>query len=235
VGRLGGDPLKLIGEEQLGLQGILETFALADVLRLLAAARRTGCLHVNGHRSQGSVWLQQGLLIEAMVDGHAAGAQPWSEVLFELLRVERGSFEFVAADYPEADVRESVDLEATLAHAIQLLTEWHELTAVVPSTNHRVAIVPELRSDRVTLDAGLWTVLAAIVDRPTIVDVARRLAVGELSATRAICELVDLGVAVIESPESLNLSLGSSRQVDQPQGLPLAVVGEPPVGGCATG
>ena len=210
----------------MGLQGILETFALSDVLRLLAATRKTGCLHIEGDRGRGNVWLYQGGLMEATVDGQLAGRQTRSEVLFELLRVEEGSFEFAAADYPEAHGGEFEDLESTLQQASRLLTEWRELATVVPSLSHRVVIASQLHCERITLDADLWTVLASIADRPTISEVARRLNLGELAVTRAICDLVGLGVAVVEPPGAAHLPTAGHHEAGHRDAGHSAVNGE---------
>ena len=54
----------------MALQGTLDTFALADVLRLLAATTKTGRLQIDGDRGVGSIWLVDGAVVAGVVDLH---------------------------------------------------------------------------------------------------------------------------------------------------------------------
>ena len=44
----------------MALEGSLDAFGLPDVLRLLAATAKTGCLYVGGDRASGHVWVDRG-------------------------------------------------------------------------------------------------------------------------------------------------------------------------------
>ena len=59
----------------MALQGTLDTFALPDVLRLLAATKKTGRLRITGGRGTGSVWATAGEIcgVEATHAPHAKG------------------------------------------------------------------------------------------------------------------------------------------------------------------
>src|SRR4051812_7234280 len=107
-----------IWRSAVALQGTLDTFALPDVLRLLAATTKTGRLQISGNRGAGEVWLDQG----NVVGGHAdARTETTSDVVFELLRHEAGSFEFLPDDdaptgHDPIDVDEVIgEAEAKLA------------------------------------------------------------------------------------------------------------------------
>jgi hypothetical protein len=184
----------------LGLLGTLDTFALSDALRLLGATRKTGRLHVEGERRHGAIWLDDGALVEGTIDRRLGGESSLAEVIFEMLRLEEGSFRFVPDDPPPATNRQAEEIEATLARATELLDEWRELAVTVPSLHHRVALAPELPSPQVTLDGGRWTTLVAIADGPTVLEVAKILGLGELEVARTISDLVEVGVAVVQAP-----------------------------------
>ncbi len=79
----------------MALQGTLDTFALPDVLRLLASTKKTGRLRVSGNRGTGSVWVDAGGVVAAEAAGLPETPAP-VEVLFELLRYAEGSFTFEA-------------------------------------------------------------------------------------------------------------------------------------------
>jgi hypothetical protein len=194
--------IRAIGDDGVGLRGTLETFALTDVLRLLAMTRKSGCLTVEGDLGRGIVRFCRGALVEASVDRPLLGEWTLAEVIFEMLRFKRGSFGFAAEAHPVAVNGQPDEIETTIAQATQLLKEWLELEAVVPSLNHRVALASELPEKDVTIDTDTWAVLATITHRPTVLEVACRLELNELDAMRAISHLVALGVAVVE-PTSL--------------------------------
>jgi hypothetical protein len=183
----------------LALQGNLGTFALPEVLRLLASTRKTGCLHVEGDRGRGSVWFDEGS-VAAATAGRAVNAVPVDEVVFELLRYRRGSFRFSLDEQPPLETVQVLDLESTLLRALQLLDEWRALEAVVPSLSHRVELTPELAVGHVTVDAGRWLILAAIADGTSVGKLAETLGMGEIDVSRAVSDLVDMGVVQVAPP-----------------------------------
>ena len=185
----------------MGLRGTLETFALTDVLRLLAMTRKSGCLHIEGDLGRGIIRFRQGALMEASVDRPLLGDWTLAEVIFQMLRFRRGSFAFTAEDHPIAVNGQPEKIETTITQATRLLEEWFELEAVVPSLNHRVMLASELSCEKITIEAEAWGLLVAITRRPAVAEIARRLKLGELRAMRAISRLVTLGVAVVEPPE----------------------------------
>jgi hypothetical protein len=195
----------------VALQGTLDTFSLPDVLRLLATTGKTGCLHVDGDRGRGKVWIDGGALVGATAD-RALGQPSIDEVVFEMLRIGRGSFRFAVDEKaPDTDV-EPTEIEGTLRRAGQLLEEWRELEAIVPSLSHRVAMAPELTVEQVTVDADRWKALVAISSGRSVGELAEALGVGELGISRTVSDLVELGVAVIEPPGAARKPSGSSRR-----------------------
>lgn len=195
----------------MALQGTLDTFSLPDVLRLLATTGKTGCLHVDGDRGRGKVWIDQGTLVGATAD-RALGEPSIDEVVFEMLRIGRGSFRFAVDEKaPDTDV-EPTEIEGTLRRASQLLDEWRELEAIVPSLSHRVAMAPELTVEQVTVDADRWKALVAIASGRSVGELAEALGVGELGISRTVSDLVELGVAVIEPPGAARAPSGGSNR-----------------------
>jgi len=182
------------------LQGTLDGFALPDVLRFLASSAKTGCLHVDGDRGRGQVWLDDGMFAAAATTRLSAGTSPLHEMVFELLRFQQGSFSFTPDDPPPGTDGYCADLEVVLEQARHLLDEWHMLETVVPSLDHRITPVAELACRQVTFDAQLWSTFAATAGGCTVAELAHTLEVGELDITRRAHDLVELGVAVIEPP-----------------------------------
>ena len=181
------------------LQGSFDAFTLTDVLRFLAATAKTGCLHVDGDRGRGQVWLDHGILAGAATTRRGDDTSPLHEILFELLRYQHGSFTFSSDDIsPSATTR--ADVDATLDLASCLLDEWRRLEAVVPSPDHRVAPARELPCAQVTIGAPLWRALVAMAAGCSVAELAQALDIGELDVTRRVHDLVDLGLVTIDPP-----------------------------------
>jgi Domain of unknown function (DUF4388) len=185
----------------LALQGTLDTFSLPDVLRLLATTRKTGRLRIEGDRGQGSVWLRDGRVVDVDADRAVEGA-PTDEVIFELLRFGSGSFAFESdAQTPSAE--HAAEVDDVLRRASALLSEWIELEAVVPSLEHRVSLSAELSTDEVTIDADRWRSVVAVAGGHSVGEVAGALGLGELHVSRAVRDLVELGVADVDGPDAV--------------------------------
>jgi hypothetical protein len=182
-------------EVTVALQGTLDTFALPDVLRLLAATKKTGRLRLTGSRGTGSVWVLTGEVV-AVDSTHAPYATEPVDALFELLRFEDGAFTF-DAEATHDDPALPVDVEIVLAQAEGLLDEWRTIEAVVPSMDAWVALRPSLPTATVTVEQAHWTTLVAVGGGATVRRVGDELCLGELPISRAVKELVELGVVEI--------------------------------------
>ncbi|GIU83620.1 MAG: hypothetical protein KatS3mg008_0395 [Acidimicrobiales bacterium] len=187
----------------MALQGTLETFSLPDVLRLLANTGKTGQLRLSGDRGTGSVWLSEGKIVKCEASG-APHADRFVDVLFELLRFRQGDFLF-DTDGP-AEAGEAVEVEPLLAEAEELLAEWRQIEAVVPSLRSWITLEPELPGDSVTLDAERWQIVTAVGHGSDVASLMDRLRKPELAVTRLVKDLVDAGLARVGEPPADVLS-----------------------------
>lgn len=184
-------------ENTVALQGTLDTFALPDVLRLLATTKKTGQLLVQGDQGNGSLSLEDGTVVGGQTS--LAATDEAHEVLFELLRLDDGSFLFdqeaeVTASGPAAEV-DSVIEAAESAHA-----EWLDLSTVVPSLDVGVLLVEDLPEDTTTIDRERWKLIVTIGSGTTVRALGQRLGLAELPVLRATRGLVDDGLAEIGDP-----------------------------------
>ena len=182
------------------LQGTLDTFGLADVLALLATTAKTGRLHVSGNRGTGSVWFDGGEVVSSMAANVPLDAE-LIDVLFELLRYEQGTFAFNPGEVP-AEPGPPQPVGSLLEQSNELLAEWRELTAVVPSLEHRASLVTDLIDDEVTLDREQWRTVLAIGPGLTVAALSDALGVGEIAVLRRVCELLDRGLLEVLEPGS---------------------------------
>src|SRR3954467_11322885 len=120
------NPVSSTSEVSVALQGTLETFALPDVLRLLASTKKTGAYRLDGNRGSGTLWVKEGEVVAGAVDG--SPTKDTREVAFELLRYTDGDFVF-DADAEAEEGSDPVDVETLLTDAEKLLSEWKEIEA----------------------------------------------------------------------------------------------------------
>lgn len=189
------DGLALSPEVTVALQGTLDTFALADVLRLLAATKKTGRLRVAGDRGSGSVWVDEGRVVGTELSVAGASDDDAAHTVFALLRFEAGSFTFESGA-TAARPGTPVDVEPLLGQAELLLDEWRSIEAVVPSLDAWLTLCRDLEND-VVVDGPRWSVIASIGGGTTAGAVGEDLEAGELEVLRAVKELVELGLVEV--------------------------------------
>jgi hypothetical protein len=114
----------------VALQGTLDTFSVPDVLRLLASTRKQGRLLLSGTRGEGSVWLDDGRVVDVTVP--AAPEVGMADALFEILRAADGAFAFEAGLAAPDDSAEGQDVEALLSEVEERVAEWQQLEAWSP-------------------------------------------------------------------------------------------------------
>jgi hypothetical protein len=184
-------------EVSVALQGTLDTFALPDVLRLLAATKKSGRLRISGPQGSGDVWVTGGGVC-AVEAGHAPHATELLDALFELLRFEEGSFAFDADVVHEAP-GPATDIDALLDQAEELLAEWRQIAAVVPSLDAYVTLRRTLDAPAVSIAQEHWTTLVAVGGGSAVRGIGDALGLSEIAVSRAVRDLAELGVVEIEA------------------------------------
>jgi hypothetical protein len=216
-------------EVTVALQGTLDTFALPDVLRLLAATKKTGQLRITSGRGAGSVWVDGGD-ISGIEAPHAPHATEPTDALFELLRFEEGSFTF------DADATRDVsgaaeDIEVLLSGAEALLVEWRQIEAVVPSLDAWVTLRRTLATPEVSVDQSSWTTIVAVGSGATVRRMSEHLGLSELPVSRVVRDLVELGLADVElsAPSGVQDDAPAAEQLDtEPDAASIVAEAEAP-------
>ena len=162
----------------MSLQGTIETFAIADVLRLLAATNKSGRLQVQGPDRSGTVWVDGGKVLAAESPS-TPHADQVPDVLFQLVRFDRGSFSFELNRHPPQP-GEPVDIEAALGEAESMVSEWREIERRVPSAQAWVGLRSELPNQTVTVTAEQWKVVRAVGGGRSVAGIGDALGLGEL-------------------------------------------------------
>lgn len=179
----------------MALQGDLQSFALTDVLRLLAGTAKSGRLAVTGDDRTGDLWLDGGRIVGGEVSS-APHATAVVDVVFELLRFDGGTFAFHDDDQP-TDTSEATDVDDAIGRAEALLEEWAEVEAVVPSMDSWVTFAPEIDGPETTVSADHWRVLATLGAGLTVSELGQHFEQTDLAASRQVKGLVESGLVIL--------------------------------------
>jgi len=95
-----------IREPGRGLHGSLDQFGLSSLLALLEMERKTGILVLSRGSHKGRIFLREGRVVAAVVEGGLSGA----EAVYHLLAWADGQFEFAAV---EVEMEDTVGLSTT--------------------------------------------------------------------------------------------------------------------------
>jgi len=176
----------------VALQGDLHSFALADVLRLLAGTSKSGRLDVAGDAGNGEIWFEQGNLVggEVTTSPHASRS---ADVIFEMLRFENGTFRFDEGSVPP-DTSEEADVDDVIAAAEGLVTQWAAVERVVPSVHSWVSLAEQIDTESVLVTADQWRLVAAIATGITPRLLGDDFEMTDLEASTRVKELVEAGL-----------------------------------------
>ena len=182
----------------MALQGTIESFAVADVVRLLGASAKTGRLIITGDRGTALLWFAGGQIVGG---GTSTGetADP-VEVVFDMLRYDTGSFVF-ESDRACPDPGEPRDASLTLTEAEGAVGEWLAVVAVAHGLEAVVELAPELPHPEVVVDQAVWTSIVAVGGGCTVGALGRNLGLGELPVCRLVRALAEGGFVVVTPPE----------------------------------
>src|SRR5262245_28275739 len=111
----------------MSLLGSLGEVKIEDVLRMLAAGRKSGLLTVNGTGQQALLRLQQGAVIHA-----AAGRLSGEEAVFDLFGWTDGQLVFVPEERPVTpNIKRTI--EELLLEGNRLGTSFHRMNQIMPT------------------------------------------------------------------------------------------------------
>ncbi|MDE3206723.1 MAG: DUF4388 domain-containing protein [Acidobacteriota bacterium] len=182
----------------MSLKGSLQTVALPEVLRFLSGTGKSGEFYVSGTRGEGRLWFASG-----RIDGFRVGrSDEICDALFEMLRLGDGEFDFSSDQERPADVApaEEVDLEASINAALQRLSEWESISAVVPSLEHRLKLRSDSPGEQVVLEASQWSVVVAVSEVRHVGRVLEALGLGEFDGCATLRDLVAAGLVEVSEP-----------------------------------
>jgi CheY-like chemotaxis protein len=186
-----------------GVEGELSQLALADLLQLFQASRRTGIVELaqdlgRGRRREGSVVLSDGSVLAARV-----GAIRGEKALYRMLAWDRGSFAFHPRPVdPEVEIR--TPTRTLLREGMRQLREWEQLAVELPPLGARAG----LRIARSALPSVIHPltqeVLLALEHGSRVGDVIDRCSFPDYQVLRTLHTLVERGMVELRpEPEAV--------------------------------
>lgn len=205
----------------MSLRGSLDTFALPDVLALLATTAKSGELDVTSAAGGGHVWVENGHIIAAESD---ATSDP-VDVLVGLLRLEEGDFAFHGERQAPAP-GDPVDVASLLEAAETRLAEWQEVEEVLPSPRAVLSLVPSA-SGAVRLSRDQWAAAVAVGDGRSVEELVERLGGDELDRWRLLVGLVEAGLVEVGAVRHV-APVGRTELAEQLSTITVATLTEEP-------
>jgi hypothetical protein len=139
-----------------------------------------------------------------------------TDVLVRILRRHGGEFLFdegvTTTALPSGRTLSFNALEM-IHRAEERLEEWRSIEEAIPDSTVRYRLAPDLPPDlfEVTIDARMWTFLAAVGDGASAGDIAERLRIFEFPAAQKMAELVRRGLLAPVDADAAALALRNAR------------------------
>lgn len=171
------------------LEGSLETFSLASVVKLIDDSAATGRLAVQAALGTGSLVFEGGRLVDA---APTPGGDSLEGAL-SLFEYRTGRFLF----RPDTVEERTLDLDVkSLMDLVEERREaWERIREVIPA-DATLSVLPERRIDgMVTVSAEAWRV-AVLAGGRTPAQLAAATGVGEFSVCTTLLELLEQGLIV---------------------------------------
>jgi hypothetical protein len=206
----------------VALQGSIDTFALDDVLRLVANTSKSGRLTLRGSRGEGELVVRDGFVLGGSVTTDERISEP-HELVFELLRLDDGEFVFESIDVDDHADAEPADVALVLESASELLDEWREIEAVIPGGDAVVGLAPDGPEGTVKIDPAQWQMITVIATGAAVSELAQRVDSSTLDAGRVLRSLVEMNLVsvaeaatgAVEVDVVVEVDDGSGTEVDE--------------------
>ena len=130
------------------LSGMIDQVPLPDLLQLFGSSKKSGCLIINSNDAEGRVYLKEGRVYAAVVDGQANVSMEKS--FYRMMAWTTGTFllDTSIEEHFENAINESV--ESLMMEGMRILDEIHNIGPDVPEMTAQlrlpVPLVPPLRN-----------------------------------------------------------------------------------------
>lgn len=179
----------------MALSGDLSEFPLTDIIQLLDLSKKTGALHIDGHRGQqrfdGWLYFRDGKIIDASLD-----SLPALEAAYIFFTFTSGPFQLHDNMLPNS-ARIAQSNEMIIMEGIMRQEAWAasgEDSASLLNMVPRLVPNPATTGSEISLESDEWRVLTMVSGKMTVAQIAQRSGLGELRTTEIIQRLLSSGL-----------------------------------------
>jgi len=147
------------------MSGQIEEVPVPDLLQLFGTSKKNGVLTVTTPDHEGRIYLKQGRIYYALIDGDT-GLGP-RKSFFRIIGWESGAFELGPSDEAEFSVELDESTEALLIEGLRQLDELRKLEKDLPPRQRQLALVSPLQSALRDLSAAQLDVLQLALNAGT--------------------------------------------------------------------
>ncbi len=211
----------------MSLQGTFDTLSVTELFGLLSTASKTGALRLEAGDHEAAVYVTGGLCCAVECDdvgGPSATDEELTRRLvdagFTVARQAAGSFRFNDAEPPPFAADLTTRFEPAVAEITEMLGQWREIEATIPSLDVRVRLAPVLRGEEIVLSAGEWSLLVALDGMPSVRELIARRHEPVIQVCRLVKDLAERGAIDIGTdmarPENRKIAEGEVEVVLDP-------------------
>jgi hypothetical protein len=185
---------------RVSLQGTFDTLSVVELFGLLSTASKTGALRLEAGDHEAAVYVTAGLCCAVESDDVTGPASTDEELArrlvdagFTVARQPAGSFRFNDAEPPPFAADLTTRFEPAVTEITEMLGQWREIEATIPSLDVRVRLAPVLRGEEIVLTAQEWSLLVALEGMPSVREVVARRREPVIQVCRLVKDLAERG------------------------------------------
>lgn len=178
------------------LNGSLESFALSEVLRFVAASGATGRVEIEREEVSGELSLDQGRFVAARLADEDAPATEDEALDVAVLLFDGSAGTFTVVDEEWAGGPLSLDADELVRAVDRRRQQWAEVVQVLGSLDDPLSLVADLPegAQEVTITAQQWGLLTLIDGVRSAQDIARDARQSVYGAALALAGLAEMGM-----------------------------------------
>lgn len=198
------------------LSGNLSDWSVADLLQMLHVTKKTASLHVSGADRSGTVYFEEGKIVNAVVSlgssSSADGQDGVIEAVYVLQLLDEGTFE-MQNEVPSNKVDPMVVSDALELAALHVTAERDlEDSGLLAARGLRLA---QTVDEPITLSEQVWNAISVSIPAFTFPELERRM--GRAAAVSTIEQFRDLGVLEAAIEADFPAEQPADMVLDQPE------------------
>lgn len=178
-------------DEAPRMTGNLEEISLADLLQLFGTSRKSGVLVVRTESRVGKIYLDEGLLHFASLEGQP-GVKPF-KAIYRMLEWKTGFFELEPPDKRKVQTPLDMSVQEVLMEAIRQQDEFSTVRDQFPPLESRLVLKTPLLAPLHELDPQRLEVLQLALNCTSVQSLLERSAQSDLDTARIVLSLIESG------------------------------------------